>query len=300
MTDVVSHSSRGPAEALDFADFYREHHAVLIRRLRHTFGDLTEEIVQDAFLVALEKWESVASMQAPDAWVWVVARRIAWRRLGREIERPTRESRTTWPLATAPIEPDTDLRQAVDSLPEHQRQAIVLHHFLDTPVGELAEALGCSTGTAKVWLHRARSRLGPISAGLEGRWSGKRRWTTDDVVGRVREIGADRHLQTLLEDFPALRLRRTIRFWNGRYEIGASDGRWLDGGRYSLHSGRLTLNPVTVPGVVVLNADVDGDEIAFRYESHTTPKWHGVSDRTAMAMLLEAETFDWVGKPQQL
>ena len=297
MTQVASHPSTSLFRLRDFADFYRSHHVAIARSLRRTFGDLAEEAVQDAFILALEKWDSVTILDAPEAWVRVVAKRLAARRLHREIDRASREAHSNSPSIVPPCEPEIDLHRAIDGLPDHMRSAVLLHYLEDLSVAEVAELLGCSTSAAKVWLYRARERLAPIGAGLEGRWAGERRWTSGEVEARAAEVGTTKQLDTLMVDFPALRLMRTISFTRGKYEIGASDGRWLDGGRYTLHSGRLTLDPSTVTGTVILSARVDGDQVSFRYRSHTTPDWHGYSDRIAMAMILEAEIFSWAGGP---
>jgi RNA polymerase sigma-70 factor (ECF subfamily) len=60
-------------------------------------------------------------------------------------------------------EPDSavlDLRRAVDSLPPRQRTAIVLYHYLDLSVADVAQYMGCSTGTVKSNLSEARASLG--------------------------------------------------------------------------------------------------------------------------------------------
>lgn len=53
-----------------------------------------------------------------------------------------------------------DVRRAVDALPVRQRTAVALHYYLDLPVAEIAEVMGCSVGTVKSTLHDARKRLG--------------------------------------------------------------------------------------------------------------------------------------------
>jgi RNA polymerase sigma-70 factor (ECF subfamily) len=48
---------------------------------------------------------------------------------------------------------------AVRRLPLNQRRVVLLHDFGDMPLNEVARVLGCSPGTAKVRLHRARRRV---------------------------------------------------------------------------------------------------------------------------------------------
>ena len=59
-------------------------------------------------------------------------------------------------------EPDSsviDLRRAVDALPTRQRTAVVLFHYLDLPIADVAEYMSCSTGTVKSTLSDARKAL---------------------------------------------------------------------------------------------------------------------------------------------
>jgi RNA polymerase sigma factor (sigma-70 family) len=52
-----------------------------------------------------------------------------------------------------------DVGRAVSGLPLRQRQAVVLHYYLDLDVAETARTLGVSPGTVKTALHRARRTL---------------------------------------------------------------------------------------------------------------------------------------------
>jgi RNA polymerase sigma-70 factor (ECF subfamily) len=51
------------------------------------------------------------------------------------------------------------VRAAVLELPIRQRAVVVLHYLDDLPVSEVAAVLGCSEGTVKTHLHRARRSL---------------------------------------------------------------------------------------------------------------------------------------------
>ena len=51
------------------------------------------------------------------------------------------------------------LRRALESLPESQRQVVILKDVYDWSHSEIAEAMGISVTAAKVRLHRARARL---------------------------------------------------------------------------------------------------------------------------------------------
>ena len=54
---------------------------------------------------------------------------------------------------------------ALRGLPERQRAVVVLRHYQDMSLEEIAQALGMSLGTVKSSLHRALARM---RAGLAG------------------------------------------------------------------------------------------------------------------------------------
>jgi RNA polymerase sigma-70 factor (ECF subfamily) len=55
--------------------------------------------------------------------------------------------------------PDTSLRDLVERLPGHLREAVLLHYYADLPVAEVAAALRRPVGTVKRRLHEARALL---------------------------------------------------------------------------------------------------------------------------------------------
>ena len=58
-----------------------------------------------------------------------------------------------------PAAADPELWRLVRRLPEQQRWAVALHYVEDRPVAEVAAVLGCSEGTVKTHLSRARATL---------------------------------------------------------------------------------------------------------------------------------------------
>jgi RNA polymerase sigma factor (sigma-70 family) len=53
------------------------------------------------------------------------------------------------------------LMEAVRSLPDRQRECVVLRYFLECSTAECADALGISEGAVKSHLHRALTALAP-------------------------------------------------------------------------------------------------------------------------------------------
>jgi RNA polymerase sigma-70 factor (ECF subfamily) len=51
------------------------------------------------------------------------------------------------------------LTEALATLPENQRAAVVLFHFHEATYEEIAATLDAPMGTVMTWLHRARKKL---------------------------------------------------------------------------------------------------------------------------------------------
>ncbi|MFC1569003.1 RNA polymerase sigma factor [bacterium] len=56
-------------------------------------------------------------------------------------------------------EKQTQVRQAIDSLPENQRTAVILHRFQELSYEEIAEVMSCSISAVEARLHRAKLSL---------------------------------------------------------------------------------------------------------------------------------------------
>lgn len=118
-----------------------------------------QEIAQDAFTVAFSRWPEVSNFDRPGAWVRRVAINLALkarRRLDRET---VDEHDRSCDDDTGNVDDRATLAEAISSLPDQQRLAVVLHYFHDLPLADVADSLGCALNTVKVHLHRARHNL---------------------------------------------------------------------------------------------------------------------------------------------
>jgi RNA polymerase sigma-70 factor (ECF subfamily) len=127
-----------------------------------------EELAQDAFVRALERWDEVAVMAAPEAWVYRTAFNLARSRYRRRSAEQRGGQRLAAASRTIADLPDTAdavmLRGLVAALPERQRAAIVARFYAGLSVDEAAEALDCAPGTVRALTHQAMTKL--RSAGL--------------------------------------------------------------------------------------------------------------------------------------
>jgi RNA polymerase sigma factor (sigma-70 family) len=118
-----------------------------------------EDLVHDVFLAMEHKWQGLRD-PAPYIRKSVVNGVRAHKRHA-EVEVRHR------PLPAPPIlDPEIEeIWQLVDRLPDRQRQALVLRFYLDMTVEQVADHLGCPTGTAKSLIHRGIKQIGEKAQG---------------------------------------------------------------------------------------------------------------------------------------
>jgi len=147
---------------LVFDDFYESYFDRVGRALVLAGADRDQarDAAQEAFTRALRRWRKVRDMDRPDGWVYVVAMNLlrdTWRRTARHGERgpaPDDGVDNTSAVATR-----LSVREAIATLPPRQRQAVVLRYLADLPLADVADAMGCATGTVKATLHQAMQSM---------------------------------------------------------------------------------------------------------------------------------------------
>lgn len=162
---MVGNSDFPVVVAVDFEAFYlqtgRRMHS-LAYSLTGSWGD-AEDLVQEAYAAAHRRWHVVGGYDDPAAWVRrVIANRAVsrWRRLGREINVRERLAARSRPASTDAEPVDAAFWQAVRALPRQQAASVALYYVEDLSVDAIAGLLGCTAGTVKTQLFRARRTLG--------------------------------------------------------------------------------------------------------------------------------------------
>ena len=151
---------------MSFEEFAAARLAALLRYAVLLSGDREEarDIVQEVLARALVKWNRIGSVQDPYGYV---------RRMVTNEFLSLRRRRRVWtvPLgpeavegASAPRvpeqpEPDDDLWRLLMRLPRQQRAVIVLRYYESLSDLEIAEVLGCRTGTVRSNASRALAAL---------------------------------------------------------------------------------------------------------------------------------------------
>lgn len=157
--------------AEDFDELYQAQYGNVVAMAYALTGDLAEaqDLAQEGFCRAWQRWRRIAGYEDPLAWVRRVVANLAttrWRRL--TVAR--RYLRRERPEHLPDLSPDhVALVAALRTLPANQRRAVVMHHLADLPVTEVARDLGVADGTVKSWLHRGRAALAVQLAEPAGR-----------------------------------------------------------------------------------------------------------------------------------
>jgi RNA polymerase sigma-70 factor (ECF subfamily) len=126
--------------------------------------EVAEDAVQEALARALEQSRKGRHIDCLEAWVVTTAFNYVRSRFRRAAHSRGRDAGTDRAL---PSDPDAealgrqllDLRAAVRSLPTRQRQAVVLHYYLDQSINSVGDALGIGESAVKNALHKARGTL---------------------------------------------------------------------------------------------------------------------------------------------
>ncbi|MGK5442183.1 RNA polymerase sigma factor [Micromonospora sp. URMC 105] len=150
-----------------FDDFYRGSRQRLLGYVYVLTGDLTEaqDAVQEAYIRAWQRWSTVGGYDDPEAWVRVVAARIAvsrWRSLRSRARAYLRHG--TVETTPAPGTDTVEVVAALRQLPEEQRVALALYYLLGMPVAEVARETDAPVGTVKARLSRGRAALARLLA----------------------------------------------------------------------------------------------------------------------------------------
>ena len=142
-------------------------------RLTHNEAD-ARDLTQEAFIRVYRAWQSFQPGTSFLSWIYRIVTNLyrdeLRRRKGRyqeeipEDNAPQRFGQTR-PMATEPIEELVErqlserMSKALASLSLEQRQVLVLADVEEYSYQEIADIVGCSIGTVRSRLHRARHQL---------------------------------------------------------------------------------------------------------------------------------------------
>ena len=150
-----------------FDQLYSTHYRAIYSYVYRRLGSQTDDVadtVADVFSVAWRRLDEAPQGEDARLWLYGVAhrcvlrtRRTDWRRL-RLLARLTEEALTR-PPSSGSSSREEDVRDAVERLPERDREVLRLVLWDGLSHGEAAVVLGCSTNAVAQRLHSARERL---------------------------------------------------------------------------------------------------------------------------------------------
>lgn len=146
-----------------FEGFYAREYRMLVALAYGLTGSRahSEDVAQEAMLAAYRRWDEISRLEAPHAWVRRVCSNISVSLVRRRLV----EARGLLALRRRRIEvealedDDATFWAEVRRLPRRQAQCVVLLYVYGCTVGEVAQVLGCSDGSVKTHLSRARAKL---------------------------------------------------------------------------------------------------------------------------------------------
>lgn len=133
--------------------------------------DAAADVSQDVFLRALTGLARFRFRASPFTWLYRTLRNVCQEYNRRSTAHPLPlEDRDLPTPDLAPRRTETERRlertmERIRSLPERQREVVLLRIFEDMSVEDTARTLGCRPGTVKAQLNRALGRLRALESG---------------------------------------------------------------------------------------------------------------------------------------
>jgi RNA polymerase sigma-70 factor (ECF subfamily) len=186
MTDAQLIARASGGDRIAFELLYERHWSAVYSYawLLARSGPDAEDITQDCFLALIRKPASFDPDRAQlRTWLIAVARRQYLGRC-RNSARETGAGDLEQPETSPGIDEELirleraeAVRQAVDALPQTQREPLYLFEFEGLSLTEIAEILNIEANAVKVRLYRARERLKRLLAPLRAGHSGETKGT---------------------------------------------------------------------------------------------------------------------------
>jgi RNA polymerase sigma-70 factor (sigma-E family) len=172
--DAVHAPQRRTGRDEQVAELFDQHYSGLCRLASLLLGDraAAEEAVQEAFVRTYTGWWRI---RHPERAQWYLRRAVVNQCRSRQRRRQTEDRGNRIVFHSEASGQMVDPADALDALtiaaavrsqPPRQREAVVLRYFDDLPEAEIASLLGCSVGTVKSQLSKARATLASLLGDL--------------------------------------------------------------------------------------------------------------------------------------
>jgi RNA polymerase sigma-70 factor (ECF subfamily) len=154
--------------AVEFESFFRQQSDQVFRALWLVTGNRTEaeEITQDAFVTAWERWDRVSVMENPTGYVFRTAMNLFRKRCRRTVLAARKAVRPVLREDEFAAADDREVvRTTLSALTPRQRAAIVMTDLLSFSSEEAGQTLGIRAGTVRSLVAQGRRTF---RAALEG------------------------------------------------------------------------------------------------------------------------------------
>ncbi len=148
--------------AVPFEQVFNDSYEAVTRYVaRRVAPDAVQDVVSETFLVAWRRHGELRGRPLP--WLLGIARRTAANQRRGSARRAALDERLRAEPPSvgfhAPLGEDAQLALALSTLPERDREALLLVTWDGLDHATAARVMGCSTGSLTVRLHRARRKL---------------------------------------------------------------------------------------------------------------------------------------------
>lgn len=197
LTTAIQMAQQGDAEAFEY--IYRLHCKRVYALCRRMVQDPSEaeDLTQDVFIRLFRKIHTFRGDSAFPTWLHRVAANVVLMHLRRKkpvaasvddfLTSDGDKSVTSHELGVSDLRltgmfDRINLQKAIHQLPEGCKASFILHDVKGYEHNEIAKMLGCSIGTSKSQLHRARKRLRRILQSLKHYGTQQGRETAGDSL----------------------------------------------------------------------------------------------------------------------
>lgn len=170
-TDFELAQAAAKGDMAAFEEIYQRHHrrvySICLRMLQNAYE--AEDLTQDVFIQLYRKIGSFRGDSAFTTWLHRMTvnqvlmhfrkRTVKFEKTTEEGETPTQIVSGTENPFKMPIVDKIALENAIDQLPAGYKNVFMLHDVEGFEHEEVAKILGCSVGTSKSQLHKARLKL---------------------------------------------------------------------------------------------------------------------------------------------
>ena len=168
MKDLVN-GRDSPAQS--FEEIFRLHHRRVYSICLRMTGNSTEaeDLTQEVFVLVFRKLESFRGESAFTTWLHrLTVNQVLMHFRKNHVKKEQLTEDGELPLGTmfdrnrfnrSPVLDRLALHEAIAQLPHGYRMVVILHDVEGLEHSEIASLLGCSIGTSKSQLHRARMRM---------------------------------------------------------------------------------------------------------------------------------------------